>query len=1089
MKLSSTSRGSRHARHRCAELIRTLAVLVVPILIAHLTATYVAHAQSTDRCRSVLLCNQSFEVLSAATIGDIAANGGSIQTPAANVSCWNTTDAAGEIEIWRSGFKNITAFSGSYFAEINSSTGQSTLSQSFAVTAQTTIRVAFAHRGRYFGQDVMKVWIGPDNAESDNDPSTVFTPLGTPTDPSGLYSNNNSGGNNAPYVSGWLYHRTAPFTIPWPLPASANGRYRLKFESISTNGLIGPSTGGNLLDSVTVECDPCTELQLCNVGFDDVSDALRAEIGTEYAQTDAANVACWKTSASNQLIEIWRHMYGSVQAYSGQYFAELNATETATLSQDFYVSAATPVYVSFAHRGRYAQPDVMKVTVEGPTGVIQLVEMGSNLGVYSDDKDGGNVYPYSKGGWRYYTSDAITVQAGVNKLRFESISSNGGAGPVDGGNFLDSISVTCEPLVPCMVIQDARLLCLAMSQEDIGTYRLTMSVDALPAGTLSIVPITGTAGDVSGVTPSTIAAAFGGQVTATWANSANAPTGCFLVRITDRGRVVCEQRVCVDIPPCPSICGPCPFTYQVGPQTSTGSLWGLVIVNTPITGTSIPDVSATIISSSISQKCGTGPWMPIPVVGNSFVAGGLGGYVTSVGNTSEIGFTNLLCPSPGASPAGLVASILPDPSPRCAQIVKFCVRYELTDCECNKCDTVVCYTIERKWSRWMSTRSGEAITSARDQKFGGELQSGADANAVASIVMTSGTSGVLTIDNPAGDAETEALVLRTITVTPEVGVELLRMTPIGGTWTQGANTDSGMTSAGTLNAGDKLSFALEFGNETGKTVWRNRMHVAFNVPGLPASILVVTDVDLEARTPAARGGDTLVRDLSLGTARKDVRTYAMRFTNANRAGDSIATVAIRANAPASILAVGPGTDTAQAVLQSYRVPADGPQVLLTARELDDAAMSQIAPGVSSGPIYVTVSGSVDERTVFEYETRSRNGDVVSTGTVTINEPIGGVNRDGDAWAAVTTIGLDNAVPNPLTHSTMIRFELMEAEPFVSLVITDATGREVRTVIDGERLEAGTHSAVVDCSGLTSGSYFYTLRTNSQTLTRTMIVVH
>lgn len=77
-------------------------------------------------------------------------------------------------------------------------------------------------------------------------------------------------------------------------------------------------------------------------------------------------------------------------------------------------------------------------------------------------------------------------------------------------------------------------------------------------------------------------------------------------------------------------------------------------------------------------------------------------------------------------------------------------------------------------------------------------------------------------------------------------------------------------------------------------------------------------------------------------------------------------------------------------------------------------------------------------------------------------------------------------PNPFNPSTEIKFDLAQ-RGHVSLKIYDAMGREVRTLVD-RTMNAGAHAFTFDASGLTSGIYFYTLRTNNFTATRKMLLM-
>jgi len=82
--------------------------------------------------------------------------------------------------------------------------------------------------------------------------------------------------------------------------------------------------------------------------------------------------------------------------------------------------------------------------------------------------------------------------------------------------------------------------------------------------------------------------------------------------------------------------------------------------------------------------------------------------------------------------------------------------------------------------------------------------------------------------------------------------------------------------------------------------------------------------------------------------------------------------------------------------------------------------------------------------------------------------------------------LMQSFPNPCNPSAWITYEVPEAGP-VSLSVYDLLGRRVSTLEAG-RVEAGTHQAQFDGSGLPSGVYFYRLESRGRTLTRSLLLL-
>ena len=77
-------------------------------------------------------------------------------------------------------------------------------------------------------------------------------------------------------------------------------------------------------------------------------------------------------------------------------------------------------------------------------------------------------------------------------------------------------------------------------------------------------------------------------------------------------------------------------------------------------------------------------------------------------------------------------------------------------------------------------------------------------------------------------------------------------------------------------------------------------------------------------------------------------------------------------------------------------------------------------------------------------------------------------------------------PNPFNSSTMIKFDVYRMGQ-VSIKMYDILGREVATLVHG-RLQAGSYSVVFDGDEFASGIYFCQLRSESEVVTRKMVLV-
>ncbi len=78
--------------------------------------------------------------------------------------------------------------------------------------------------------------------------------------------------------------------------------------------------------------------------------------------------------------------------------------------------------------------------------------------------------------------------------------------------------------------------------------------------------------------------------------------------------------------------------------------------------------------------------------------------------------------------------------------------------------------------------------------------------------------------------------------------------------------------------------------------------------------------------------------------------------------------------------------------------------------------------------------------------------------------------------AVTSYKLMQNYPNPFNPTTVIEYQIPQ-QGLVSLKVFDILGREVATIVNGVQT-AGTHSITFDGSKLSSGVYFYSLKTGN-----------
>ena len=77
-------------------------------------------------------------------------------------------------------------------------------------------------------------------------------------------------------------------------------------------------------------------------------------------------------------------------------------------------------------------------------------------------------------------------------------------------------------------------------------------------------------------------------------------------------------------------------------------------------------------------------------------------------------------------------------------------------------------------------------------------------------------------------------------------------------------------------------------------------------------------------------------------------------------------------------------------------------------------------------------------------------------------------------------------PNPFNPLTNINFEIPEAG-YVTLKIFDSRGLELNSLVN-DHLSPGSYSLTFDASSLSSGIYFYEMKSGSYAISRKMAVV-
>ncbi len=172
-----------------------------------------------------------------------------------------------------------------------------------------------------------------------------------------------------------------------------------------------------------------------------------------------------------------------------------------------------------------------------------------------------------------------------------------------------------------------------------------------------------------------------------------------------------------------------------------------------------------------------------------------------------------------------------------------------------------------------------------------------------------------------------------------------------------------------------------------------------------------------------------------------------------------------------------------AVPDSIFIDDDGNNTLTYSANLSDGNL--LPTWLTFDSSTKTFSGTPAEPTNLEVKVTATDGANASVScTFAINVTITGVEES--KVELPESIYLYQNYPNPFNPKTTIEFSLPKSE-YVSLRIFDTLGKEVKDVFSGN-LNAGHHSIDFEAQNISSGIYFYVLKTNTFCDQKKMIVL-
>jgi hypothetical protein len=558
----------------------------------------------------------------------------------------------------------------------------------------------------------------------------------------------------------------------------------------------------------------------------------------------------------------------------------------------------------------------------------------------------------------------------------------------------------------------------------------------------------------------------------------------FVVRMCDKQKQhCCTDSIRVTIPKCPEPPKGCCDDFMKrfaklsnsvsinGNGTVSGLLWAAGAGSTPIVSATATVVSATVngtpaygyMTSGFLSGFGAGTIPPPPVAYpfSNDISWGPSAPVTLAGAPFSLGIK------------------FPPMAPHTwHDVVRWCVRFRFTDKNCVTCDTVICFARNRY--RFIILDGNVILNHKLENSKGDERGIQSVGGSTIGGTLVGADSARVQIEFPVPPQEVGQIKYIGLAITPEdpsVSIE-------NGTASNPSYDlfflNRGMVGYFDANPGQSVSLDLQYAGLGNRPSLAHMVTFTYvmNDPSTGETDTMTEDLRVVFRRPGTAGGDKLA---SASSDMHDVRTFAIHLSNANGSEEPIDRMVINTDGTAKIVAVGPTASQTQTLLQF----GQGGSGAYAGEDMAGGIVS-VAPGAEHGPIYLTLAGVPTNGTTIHFVTLDGNGQQISEGDLALTAPLSSV-KDNDVEQASATM-LRQSFPNPAAHSATIGFSLPASGQVVSLVVTDAAGREVARLVDGQKLDGGEHAVFFDTSNLASGSYFYTLRVGTKTETRGMQIV-
>lgn len=413
---------------------------------------------------------------------------------------------------------------------------------------------------------------------------------------------------------------------------------------------------------------------------------------------------------------------------------------------------------------------------------------------------------------------------------------------------------------------------------------------------------------------------------------------------------------------------------------------------------------------------------------------------------------------------------------RCHDTLRFAIRYSFTDCECRTCDTLIYYDVVRRWQflPW-DVSLGELnlgnISGTGSVKPGeSELQS--EKPDITSFIMNDANNGSLWIispNSPENNIIIKGVEIRSKTVKP---IDIKNGDVTGFVQDDIAYVDAD------ISPGNSSEIKLAFNNSPLKMQFTIDVRYKYMISGFD-EIYFTEPIEYIGRVP---GGDSDKMDIELNHKPEQVRTYALYFSNTNSYNQSISAIGLKPSQNMRILAVGPPSNSNE---QTYILPRrqeDGSFII----SAYGSGLLGVDPLIRVSPIYITLSGVDDNKAELNFTTYDAHISEVTSGTITLTNPISSVMNDG--FNLPNDAQIQSIIPNPANNQITVTLSLKNDTPFAKLSIVDLLGRDIISLTDNSLNRQGLHVHIFDVSKLTTGTYFITYETNNTIVTKPLSII-